>query len=461
MRDAAPTRFHVMAKPIGPICNLNCSYCYYLSKKDLFGSHEEWQMSESLLERFIRHYIGSQSEGFVNFSWQGGEPTLLGLDFFRNVVRLEKMYCPPIKQISNDLQTNGTLLDEEWCKFLRENRFLVGLSIDGPEELHNEYRLDKQGRGTFEKVFSAGKLMQEHGVEFNTLSVVNRNNSKKPLEVYKFLRDELGSKYMQFIPIVEPKEFASVAPQHWGKEKMSMSGDEKTRPGNNGSIVTDWSVEAEDYGDFLCAIFDEWVRNDVGEVFVPLFDCALGLWMGMPSSACYFADTCGKALAFEHDGSVYSCDHYVYPEYRLGNIKETPLAQMLYSERQVKFGLDKTDSLPKYCKECEVKFACNGECPKNRFILTPDGEPGLNYLCSGLRKYFNHIDPVMRLMAKELKAGRTADNVMKYFKKQNNDQTVPIVWNPKPKAKLNAKCPCGSGRKYKKCCYKKDMQLSK
>jgi len=415
--------FHVMAKPIGPVCNLDCIYCYYLSKKNFFQDQENWRMSEASLERFIRQYIAAQNVEQINFSWQGGEPVLMGLDFFKKVIELEKVYCPPTKRISNDLQTNGTLLDDEWCEFLRDNRFLVGLSIDGPEDLHNRYRVDKNQKPTFNRVVAAAELMKKHRVEFNTLTVVNRANARRPLDVYRFFRDELGSKYLQFIPCVEPKEFVSVAPGYWDKEKLPTSGDVRAHPGSADSIVTDWSVDGDDYGNFLCTIFDEWLKNDVGKVFVRIFDTALGLWMGMPSSSCYFAEVCGKALALEHDGSVYSCDHYVYPEYRLGNIKTQSLTDMLYSDRQVKFGLNKTDALPRYCRECEFRFACNGECPKNRLLRTADGEFGLNYLCSGLRKFFRHIDPWMKLMAKELRAGRTADNVMKIA----NKSTYPIT----------------------------------
>jgi uncharacterized protein len=453
------SNFHMMAKPIGPVCNLNCTYCYYLSKKDLLAEQEQWRMSDAILEKYIRLYIAGQSVQQINFSWQGGEPTLLGIEFFEKIVKFQKLYCPPTRQIHNDLQTNGTLLDEDWCSFLRDNRFLVGLSVDGPEDLHNYYRVDKNGKPTLDRVVAGAKLMQAHGVEFNTLTVVNRQNAKRPLDVYRYLRDVLGSQYLQFIPCVEPKEFAAIAPQHWDKEKLPVLDAPNIHPGHPDSIVTDWSVDPDDYGQFICTIFDEWVHNDVGKVFVPMFDCALGLWMGMPSSACYYSDVCGKALAFEHDGSVYSCDHYVYPEYRLGNIKDKSLSQMVHSERQMKFGLDKTDALPQYCKECEVLFVCNGECPKNRLIKTPEGEFGLNYLCKGLRRFFNHINPWMKLMAAELNAGRTADNVMKIANKDK--KVISISSGPKPRTRLNAKCPCGSGRKYKKCCYQNDMQAAK
>ena len=434
----------------------DCTYCYYLSKKSFFTDESRWRMTDGLVERYIRQYIAAQADGQVNFSWQGGEPTLLGIDFFEKVVRWQKMYCPPTKRISNDMQTNGTLLDEDWCHFLKANRFLVGLSVDGPEDLHDTYRRDRRGRGTFDKVVRAARLMQEHGVEFNTLTVVNRTNAKKPLEVYRFFRDKLRSKYVQFIPCVEPGEFASVAPRHWDVGKLPKLGEASAKPGSADSVVTEWSVNADDYGDFLCAIFDEWLANDVGEMFVRIFDLALGVWMGMPASSCYFADTCGKALALEHDGTVYSCDHFVYPEYRLGNMKTVHLNDMLFSQKQMRFGLDKTDTLTQYCKDCPVCFACNGECPKNRFLYAPDGEFGLNYLCSGLKKFFTHIDPWMKLMAKELQAGGSAENVMKFAQKRKAPQETILTQGPHIRTKMNAKCPCGSGRKYKKCCYQKD-----
>lgn len=405
----------MMAKPTGPVCNLDCTYCYYLHKKNLFGDKEQWRMPDAVLERFIRQYIQYQPGPVINFSWQGGEPTLLGIAFFEKVIHYQQIYCPPTKQIQNDLQTNGTLLTDEWCRFLRNNRFLVGISIDGPRHLHDVYRKDRGGQGTFEKAVRAVRLMQKHGVEFNTLTVLNNVNTKSPLEVYRFLRDELKSAYLQFIPCVEPKDFVSTSPGNRADNGPKL-GEDRARPGHPDSIVTEWSVDPDEYGAFMIAIFDEWIRRDVGKTFVRIFDTMLGLWMGMTSSSCYFADICGKALAFEHDGSVYSCDHYVYPEHRLGNIKDMPLLQMVLSEKQMRFGLDKEDRLPAYCKQCDVRFACNGECPKNRLLAAPDGEPGLNYLCSGIKKFLIHIAPWMQRMAAELRAGRTADHVMKNVK---------------------------------------------
>ncbi|MGH2272853.1 anaerobic sulfatase maturase [Anaerohalosphaeraceae bacterium U12dextr] len=403
-----------MAKPAGPACNLGCTYCYYLHKKQLFPDDESWRMSNTTLERFIRQYIQCQPGPVINFSWQGGEPTLLDIGFFQKAFHFQKLYCPPTKQIINDFQTNGMLLNDQWCRFFRENYVLVGLSIDGPADLHNYYRKDRKGQPTFDKVVRAVHLLKKHGVEFNILTVLNNQNAKHPLRVYRYFRDELNVQYLQFIPCVEPRVYTTIAPQEWDKACMPNFGEMRARPGFPDSVVTEWSVDPDDYGNFLITVFDEWVRRDVGKVFIGTFDTLLGLWMGLPSSSCYFSDICGKALAIEHDGGVYSCDHYVYPAYYLGNIREKTLDQMVMSEKQIQFGLNKEDTLPQYCKQCSVQFACHGECPKHRFVYAPDGEFGLNYLCSGLRKFLQHIDPWMRCMVGEIRAGRTADVVMKY-----------------------------------------------
>lgn len=396
----------MMVKPIGPVCNLNCTYCFYLSKENLLQCEGQWRMSDEVLESFIRQFIEGQDYPTLSVTWQGGEPTLLGLGFFRKVVALERKYCPQTKHIENVLQTNGTLLDDEWCRFLHDNEFLIGLSIDGPPSLHDKYRLDKHGEPTSGRVLHAAELFHKHGVEFNTLTVVNRTNAKHPLEVYRFLRDEVGARWIQFIPCVEPKEFARVAPGRWNWDAMPRLGEAAARPSSVDSIVTQWSVDPDDYGGFLCAVFDEWLLHDVGDVFVAnQFEPAARQWLGLPPLVCAFSTYCGTALALEHDGSVYPCDHYVYPECRLGNIEDEPLSRMVFSWRQMGFGKSKSTSLPEYCRRCEVLFACNGECPKNRFIRTPDGEPGLNYLCSGFRTYFNHIDPWMRLIAGGIRSG--------------------------------------------------------
>jgi len=392
--------FHVMAKPNGPICNLDCKYCFYLEKENLYPGRHSWAMSEEVLESYIRQYIQAQAAPVITFAWQGGEPTLLGLSFFRKVVELQRNYADG-RRIENAFQTNGVLLNDSWAEFFAENRFLVGLSIDGPREMHDCYRVNKGGQPTFDAVMAGISHLKKHGVDFNTLTVVNRTNSYHPLEVYRFLRDA-GSGYMQFIPIVE--RVAGV-PGPEGLHLISPSW-------RNSADVSEWSVEPLQFGKFLCAIFDDWVRRDVGQYFVQIFDVALESWYGMPQGLCVFRETCGSALAIEHNGDLYSCDHFVYPENRLGNIMDAPLESLVGSKQQRRFGLAKRDLLPRYCRECEVRFACNGECPKHRFIQTPDGEPGLNYLCAGYKLFFSHIDPYMEFMAEELKNGRAPANVM-------------------------------------------------
>jgi uncharacterized protein len=416
--------FHVLTKPVGPICNLDCKYCFYLEKEKLYPGENQWRMSDAVLEEYIRQYIRSQPVPEINFAWQGGEPTLLGVDFFRKAVDLQKKHAAG-KTIFNAIQTNGTLLDDEWCAFLAANKFLVGLSIDGPAELHDQYRVDKRQQPTFGAVMRGLELLKKHGVEFNTLTVVNRANSQQPPEVYRFLKS-IGSRFLQFIPLVEraaPAEMKSAgcefaAPPLPGRSAGLRHGaiqhaHHRAVPETGAPLpVTPWSVEAEQYGIFLCAIFDEWVRHDVGKTFVQLFDVALGNWMGLGSSLCVFAEKCGAALAIEHNGDLYSCDHYVYPRHKLGNVMNQNLGGMVNSPQQTKFGNDKLDSLPKFCRDCEVRFACNGECPKHRFIKTPDGEDGLNYLCPAYKKFFNHINPAMRTMARLLQTNQAPARIM-------------------------------------------------
>ena len=426
------TGFHILTKPIGPICNLDCKYCFYLEKETLYPDASKWAMPDDVLETYIRQYIEAQPMDTVHFAWQGGEPTLLGVEFFRKVVRLQSKFANG-KRIENALQTNGTMLDAEWGEFLAEQKWLIGVSIDGPREVHDAYRVDKGGKPTFDRVMRGIEVLRHHGVEFNTLTTVHRTNSQHPLEVYRFLREQ-GSGYMQFIPIVE--RIAQGTTEH-GLTLVSPNFADKT-------VVAPWSVEPEAYGSFLCAIFDEWVKRDVGQVFVQIFDVSLEMWMNMEPSLCVFRRTCGAALAMEHSGDVYSCDHFVYPENKLGNIMEAGLSTLADSQQQKKFGADKNDTLPKYCRECEVRFACNGECPKHRFLTTPDGEPGLNYLCAGYKKFFNHIDPYMRFMADELSHQRAPANIMTALKMRDP--------NPGQKPTRNQPCPCGSGRKYKHCC---------
>jgi uncharacterized protein len=425
--------FHVMAKPTGPICNLNCAYCFYLEKEHLYQEGASWKMSDEVLENFVRQYIEAQSIPEITFAWQGGEPTLLGVDFFRKAVEFQEKYAQG-KRIQNSFQTNGVLIDDRWGAFLAENEFLVGLSIDGPEEIHNRYRVDKGGKGAFNRVMSGMEMLKKHGAEFNTLTCVQRHNATRALEVYKFLR-EVGSGFMQFIPVVErvtdsgPDELSLVPP----------SDESEAR-------VTEWSVRPKDFGGFLTTIFEEWVRNDVGRVFVQLFDVCLEAWLGMEPSLCLFRTTCGEGMALEHNGDLYACDHYVYPEYKLGNLMETPIVEMVNSDFQRKFGNDKRDSLPQCCKQCKFHFICHGECPKHRFETSPDGEPGLSYLCSGYQDFFDHIDPLMQFMANELRAERPPANVMQYVR--SLDLQAEGRNEPRP----NDRCVCGSGRKFKKCC---------
>jgi uncharacterized protein len=393
--------FHVMAKPIGPICNLDCTYCYYLEKEELFPKGENFKMPPEVLEAYIRKYIESQKTAEVTFAWQGGEPTLLGLAYFRRIVELQKKYGGP-RRINNTLQTNGTLLDDAWCQFFKEHHFLIGLSIDGPRHLHDEYRVDKNQKPTFDRVMRGLELLKTHQVEFNTLTVVNASNAQHPLEVYDFLR-EIGSGYIQFIPLVErlPAE-----------PDRGLTFAEPPEPGQAASPVTRWSVPSQGYGDFLVAIFDQWVRRDVGKVFVQMFDVSLGIWSGHGPGLCLFLPDCGEALALEHNGDLYSCDHFVYPKYKLGNLLNQSLGEMVNSEQQQAFGKAKSNTLPAYCRECEVRFACHGECPKHRFIETPAGEPGLNYLCASYKKFFTHVDPYMKTMAQLMFARKAPAQIM-------------------------------------------------
>lgn len=401
-RATAAASYHVMAKPTGPLCNLDCSYCFYLEKEKLYPGTRNWTMPDDVLASYIRQYIESQPQDTVGFAWQGGEPTLLGISWFENVLELQKKYAGR-KRIENALQTNGITLDADWGEFLAANDFLVGVSIDGPRELHDAYRVDKGQQPTFYQVMRGIECLKDAGARFNTLTVVNRKNSYHPREVYDFLK-QIGSGYIQFIPVVEqqsklrsPEGLVLLAPQH-----------------SHAAEVTDWSVEPDAFGNFLCTIFDQWVRRDVGTYFVQLFDVTLELWLGMPPSLCVFSETCGNALALEHNGDLYSCDHYVYPENKLGSIMEKPLISLAAAQQQTTFGHAKRDSLPAYCRNCDVRFACNGECPKHRFVNTPDGEPGLNYLCAAYKKFFHHVAPYMEFMGRELLNRRPPSRVMEY-----------------------------------------------
>lgn len=387
-------RMHVMAKPIGAACNLDCDYCYYLSKEDLLEYKKGCspKLDDQKLEKFIKDYIQGQNTPQITFSWQGGEATMLGLPYFEKIVEFQKKYQPEGVTISNDLQTNGTLLNDKWCNFLKQNNFLVGLSIDGPELLHNTYRTNKSGRGTFKQVMRAVELLHKHQVSFATLTCVNNITSRNPLEVYRFLRDVVKSPQMQFIPIVEMKTFRETAPNTWQIDERLMQGDKRLIPGYKDSVVEPFCVSDHAWGNFLIAIFNEWICNDVGTVFVQYFEAFLEAWMGHRNPLCTLGEMCGKGLAMEPNGDVYTCDHYVYPEYKIGNIAETELENMAFSAKQQQFGTAKSKSLPKQCRECDYKFACFGECPKNRFIKTKEGENGLNYLCAGWNKFFRHAD---------------------------------------------------------------------
>ena len=420
----APRAFHIMAKPTGSACNLNCDYCFFLKKERLYPG-STFRMSDEVHEAYIRQLLEAQKVPKVTVAWQGGEPTLMGLDFFRRSIELQKKFQLPGTMVDNTFQTNGILLDEAWCRFFHENSFLVGLSLDGPKELHDIYRKDKGGHGTFEKVMKAVRLLQKHKVEFNILCTINSKNAEKPLEVYRFFRDDVQAQYIQFIPIVE---------------RDNESGYQE------GDRVTDRSVRPGQFGRFLTEIFDEWVRKDVGRTFVQTFDGALAGWLGSPGTVCIFGPTCGLGMAMEHNGDLYCCDHFVEPAYLLGNIMKTPMIELAASEKQRKFGQDKSDMLPRYCRECDVRFACNGECPKNRFMKTPEGEPGLNYLCTGFRQFFRHVDPAMKIMANLIRQGRLAEEIMQV-------QAPPGALPQSAAAKTgrNDPCPCGSGKKFKHC----------
>jgi serine-type anaerobic sulfatase-maturating enzyme len=401
-RGEPVVRMYAIIKPFGPVCNLRCDYCFYLSKQDLLDTENQWRISDEILEEFIRQYIEVQNYQEVVFTWQGGEPTLLGLDFFRRVIELEKKYCPEWMRCENDLQTNGTLLDDEWCEFLKENNFLVGLSIDGPKDLHDRYRIDPDGNGSFDRVMNSVRLLKKHKVDFATLSCVNFETGKNPLKVYQFLRDVVGAKRMQFIPVVQRKSFRETAPQYWPLELMPEINSIKARPGLPDSVVEDWSVDPDEWGDFLCSIFDEWYKKDLGDIYVHYFEASVESWMGRINPLCTLAPMCGKGIALEHDGTIYSCDHYVYPEYSLGNIMRERIDSLAFSSRQERFATNKERMLPQYCRDCEYEFACFGECPKNRFIRTPDGATHLNYLCSGWKKFFSHIDKPIQKIVGEL-----------------------------------------------------------
>ena len=419
-----PQAFHVMAKPTGSACNLHCDYCFFLKKENLYPG-SGFRMPDEVHEAYIRQLLEAHQVPQVTVAWQGGEPTLMGLDFFRRTVELQKKCQKAGTRIENTFQTNGILLNDEWCQFFHENSFLIGLSLDGPQKLHDFYRKDRGSHGTFNRALRATRLLQKHKVEFNILCTVNSKNADHPLDVYRFFRDELGAHYIQFIPIVE---------------RDNETGYQE------GNKVTDRSVQPEQFGRFMIGIFDEWMKNDVGNTFVLNFDGALAGWLGMAGTVCIFGPTCGLGMALEHNGDLYSCDHFVEPNYYLGNILKTPMIDLVASEKQRRFGQDKKDSLPRYCRECEVLSICNGECPKNRLLQTPDGESGLNYLCAGYKAFFKHADKPMRIMADLLRRNRPASEIMAILAREETDLNTKLA-----KVGKNDPCPCSSGKKVKKC----------
>jgi len=433
-----------MAKPSGAACNLQCAYCFYLQKQNLYAG-SSFRMPEDVLEAYIRQVLEAHQSPQVTVAWQGGEPTLMGLDFFHKSIEYERKYLKPGQFVQNTIQTNGILLDDRWCEFLREHKFLVGLSLDGPKEMHDAYRRDKAGRSVFEKVMRALGLLKQHQVDVNVLTTVNAANADHPLEVYRFLRDNAGIQFIQFIPIVERDR----------REEMRRGGSipgqgcldsSRSSAAVTGNSVTAESVKPQQYGRFLSSIFDEWVRRDVGRIFVNHFDAALASWVGAPPAMCTTAPECGFAMALEHGGDLYSCDHFVEPASYLGNIMETPLIELAVCEKQREFGRSKRDKLPKQCRECDVLFACHGECPKNRFSETANGEPGLNYLCSGLKSFFAHVDRPMQIMAELLRRRRPASEIVQLLQYEKGGANIKVAAPGR-----NDPCPCGSGLKFKRC----------
>jgi uncharacterized protein len=413
--DPALRGFHLLAKPTGAVCNLDCAYCFYLSKEMLYPG-SRFRMADDLLEEYLRQLIEAHAGApEVTVAWQGGEPTMMGLGFFRRAVELADRYRRPGQRISYTIQTNGTLIDDEWAEFFAAHGFLVGLSIDGPAGIHDTYRVDKGGKGSFGRVLKGLRALQRHAAEWNALTTVHAANASRGREVYAFLRDACGARFMQFIPIVE-----------------------RAAPGTP-DVVTSRSVPPAGYGRFLIDVFEDWVRRDIGEVYVQMFDVALANWCGQPPGLCVHAETCGLALALEHTGDVYSCDHFVEPAFRLGNIRETPMIELVTSLRQREFGQAKRDTLPRYCLECDVRFACHGGCPKDRFAVTPDGEPGLHYLCPSYKAFFGHVRPAMDAMCELLRAGRAPSELARRYAAAD------------ARRGRNDPCPCGSGRKWKRC----------
>ena len=432
----APLAFHLLAKPTGAICNLDCTYCFFLSKEMLYPG-SRFRMADDLLELYLRQLIEAHAHSpEVVIAWQGGEPTMMGLDFFRRSVQLAEALKQPGQRIVHTIQTNGTLLDDRWGAFFAEHRFLVGLSIDGPREIHDTYRVDKGGKGSFDRVMAGLDVLRRHGVDWNALTTVHSANERRGREVYRFLRDDCGAGFVQFIPIVEraTPETLPAANAGWGERV-------EDRPVYvlEGNLVTGRSVSPDGYGRFLIDVFEDWVRRDVGEVYVQMFDVALANWYGEPPGLCAHSETCGLALALEHTGDLYFCDHFVEPAYKLGNIRERRMIDLIVLPQQREFGLAKRDSLPRYCRECDVRFACHGGCPKDRFATTRDGEEGLHYLCPSYQAFFRHIRPAMDEMVRLLRADRAPAEVVHGYAAED------------ARRGRNDPCPCGSGRKWKAC----------
>ncbi len=434
--DVVPRPFHLLAKPTGAICNLDCEYCFFLSKEMLYPG-SRFRMAEELHEAYVRQLLDAhRGQPEVVVAWQGGEPTMMGLDFFRHSVELQRQYAQPGQRILNTIQTNGTLLTDSWGEFFRENEFLVGISIDGPRELHDAYRVDKRKQPTFDRVLRGLDVLKRHDVEWNVLTTIHAMNAQHGRRVYTFLRDELGATFIQFIPIIErtTPELLTIADKGWGD-------DVRGRPlyTQVGTEVTHRSVGPEQYGRFLIDVFEEWVRHDIASVYVQMFDTTLANYYGEQGSMCVHSETCGQQLALEHNGDVYSCDHFVEPKYLLGNIGTTQLVELVASPRQRAFGLDKRDSLPKYCRECEVRFACHGGCPKDRFAVTPDGERGLHYLCASYKSFFSHVDEPMRAMCELLAINRAPSELMVRYAASDS------------KRGEDEPCPCWGGLSWKNC----------
>jgi uncharacterized protein len=446
----SPPAFHLLAKPTGAVCNLDCSYCFFLSKEMLYPG-SRFRMADEMLDSYLRQLIEGHQTPDVTVAWQGGEPTLMGLEFFERSIELAERYRKPGMAIHYTIQTNGTLIDDRWAALFKAHDFLVGISIDGPRAMHDAYRIDKGGQPTYDKVMRGLRLLQAHGVEYNTLTTLHHANADRPREVYRFLRDECGSRFVQFIPIIERMPVTgdglndAPLPGQAGARQWTSWRDRPLYT-QTGNLVSDRSVTARQYGEFLIGVFEEWVRRDVGSVYVQMFDVALANWYGEPPGLCVHSKTCGLALALEHNGDLYACDHFVEPAYRLGNIGETAMIELIDSPQQRQFGQDKHDRLPRYCLECPVRFACHGGCPKDRFIVTPDGEEGLNYLCAGYRLFFQHVDRPMRVMSELLRRNRAPAEIMQLYAAE--DQRMRALYD---RAGRNDPCPCGSGKKFKQC----------